>query len=232
MQFACSKPKPDMTRHWVPILPEHVWSKIAPKSPKGYMNNPPYLGSGPYTCVEWKKNNYVHLVASPNWWGPKPKITDIYFTYYTNGDTMLQDIKAGTVDAAENLVPAQVKQLQGTPGIEARAIATDAFDELAFNCYTGPSKGNPVLRDGKFRRRSTARSTATARQRGGDRLHHPRHDHRPAELSHDPDSRWEPPEGVVHLRSGDGGQLLAAAGYKDKTATGSGSTSGSPSSCA
>ena len=29
--FECSKPKPDMVRHYVPILPEHVWSKIDPE---------------------------------------------------------------------------------------------------------------------------------------------------------------------------------------------------------
>ena len=109
------------------------------------------MGSGPYKCVEWKKTSYVQLVANPTWWGPKPKIDEIYFTYYTNGDTMLQDLKAGTIDGACNLIPAQVKQLQSEPGITARAIATDGFDELAFNCYTGPSKGHPVLRDVKFR---------------------------------------------------------------------------------
>ena len=96
-----------MIRHWVPILPEHIWSKIPAKDVgKKYQNNPPYVGSGPFKCVEWKKNNYVHLVANPTWWGPKPKIDEIYFTYYTNGDTMLQDIKAGTIDGACNLVPA------------------------------------------------------------------------------------------------------------------------------
>ncbi len=135
-----------MTRHWVPILPEHIWSKIPVNDVgKKYQNTPPYVGSGPFKCVEWKKNSYVKLVANPTWWGPKPKIDELYFTYYTNGDTMLQDIKAGTIDGAESLVPQQVKQLQTEPGITARAIATDAFDELAFNCYMGPSKGHPVL---------------------------------------------------------------------------------------
>ena len=222
VQFVCSQPKPDMTRHWVPILPEHIWSKIAPKSLKGYMNNPPYVGSGPYTCVEWKKNNYVHLVANPTWWGPKPKITDIYFTYYTNADTMLQDIKAGTVDAAQNLVPAQVKQLQSTPGIKARAIATDAFDELAFNCYTGPSKGNPVLRDVKFRQ---ALNYAIDKQKlvdivmmgyttAGTTII-------PPNYYHNPDWHWEPPAGEAYTFDPEKAkQLLDAAGYKDTNGDG------------
>ena len=217
VQFVCSKPKPDMTRHWIPILPEHIWSKIPAKSLKGYQNNPPYVGSGPYTCVEWKKNNYVHLTANPTWWGPKPAITDLYFTYYTNGDTMLQDIKSGTIDAAMNLVPTQIKQLQSDPDVKARAVATDAFDELAFNCYTGPSLGNPVLRDVKFRQ---ALNYAVDKQKlvdivmmgyttAGTTII-------PPNYYHDPDWHWEPPANEKYTFDlAKARQLLDAAGYKD-----------------
>ncbi len=222
VQFVCSKPKPDMTRHWVPILPEHIWSKIAPKSLKGYMNDPPYVGSGPYTCVEWKKNNYVHLVANPTWWGPKPTITDLYFTYYTNGDTMLQDIKAGTVDAAMNLVPTQIKQLQSDPNVKARAIATDAFDQLAFNCYTGPSKGNPVLKDVKFRQ---ALNYAIDKQKLVDIVMmgytSPGTTIIPPNYYHNPDWHWEPPAGEAYTFDPEKAkQLLDAAGYKDTNGDG------------
>ncbi len=217
VQFVCSKPKPDMTRHWVPILPEHIWSKVAPKSLKGYQNDPPYVGSGPFKCVEWKKNNYVRLVANPTWWGPKPKIDEIYFTYYTNGDTMLQDIKAGTIDGAENLVPAQVKQLQSEPGITARAIATDAFDQLAFNCYEGPSLGSPVLRDVKFRQ---ALNYALDLQKLVDIVMMgstvPGTTIIPPDYYHDPDWHWEPPADVKYTYDpAKAEQLLDAAGYKD-----------------
>jgi peptide/nickel transport system substrate-binding protein len=218
VQFVCSKPKPDMTRHWVPILPEHIWSKIPVKDlSKKYQNSAPYVCSGPYTLVEWKKNSYEHLVANPTWWGPKPKITDIYFTYYTNNDTMLQDIKAGTIDGAENLVPTQVKQLQSEPGITARAIATDAFDELAFNCYTGPSKGHPVLRDVKFRQ---AMNYAVDLQKlvnivmMGSTT--PGTTIIPPNYYHNPDWHWEPTADVKYTYDpAKAEQLLDAAGYKD-----------------
>lgn len=218
VQFVCSKPKPDMIRHWVPILPEHVWSKVSPaEAAKSYQNNPPYVGSGPFTCVQWKKNSYVRLVANPTWWGPKPKIDEIYFTYYTNADTLLQDIKAGTVDGAANLIPTQVKQLQSEPGITARAIATDAFDELAFNCYVGPSKGHPVLRDVKFRQAmnyaidlkklvSIVMMNYTV----------PGTTIIPPNYYKDPDWHWEPPADVKYTYDPEKArQILDAAGYTD-----------------
>ena len=114
VEFQCSKPKPDMIRSWVPIMPEHVWSKVSPKDATNgkYTNNPPYVGSGPYKAVEWKKNSHVRLVRNPNWWGPKPKIDEIFFMQYTNNDTLLQDLKAGTIDAGVDLTATQMKQLQ------------------------------------------------------------------------------------------------------------------------
>ena len=223
VQFVCSAPKPDMTRHWVPILPEHIWSKIPVNEVgKKYQNSPPYVGSGPFKCVEWKKNNYVKLVANPTWWGPKPKIDELYFTYYTNGDTMLQDIKAGTIDGAESLVPQQVKQLQSEPGITARAIATDAFDELAFNCYTGPSKGNPVLKDVKFR---VAMNYAVDLQKAVDLIMMgsttPGTTIIPPNYYQNPDWHWEPPADVKYTYDpAKAGQLLDAAGYTDSNGDG------------
>ena len=70
VEFVCSKPKPDMLRHWVPILPEHVWSKISPKdAAKSFQNLPTIVGSGPFMCTEWKKSSYVKMVQNPYWWG-------------------------------------------------------------------------------------------------------------------------------------------------------------------
>ena len=152
VEFQCSKPKPDMIRHWVPILPEHIWSKISPTdAAKSFQNPPPIVGSGPFTCEEWDKNSYVKMVANPTWWGPKPKIDEIYFMYFTNADTMVQDIKAGNIDGCVNLVPSQMQLFEGEPDITAKAIAIDGFNELGFNCYDGPSKGHPALKDVKFR---------------------------------------------------------------------------------
>jgi peptide/nickel transport system substrate-binding protein len=218
VQFTCSKPKPDMTRHWVPILPEHIWSKISPKAAaQSFQNTPPWVGSGPFTCTEWKKNSHVSYVANPTWWGSKPKIDELYFTFYTNGDTMLQDIKAGNIDGACGLVATQIKQLQNDPDLEARAVAADGFDELAFNCYTGPSKGHPVLKDAKFRQalnwamdldKANALVFMGYTKAGTTII--------PPNYYTDPDWHWEPPADVKYTFDPEmAKQKLEEAGYKD-----------------
>ncbi|MBE3075703.1 MAG: ABC transporter substrate-binding protein, partial [Actinobacteria bacterium] len=224
VEFQCSKPKPDMIRSWVPILPEHIWSKVDPKDATSgkYTSKPPYVGSGPFKAVEWKKGSHVHLVANPYWWGPKPKIDEIYFMAYTNTDTLLQDLKAGTVDGGVDLTATQMKQLKSEPGLTARAVTVDGFDDLGFNCYSGPSKGHPVLRDWKFRQ---ALNWAVDRQKivdlvwggtttAGTTII-------PPNYYRDPDWHWEPPADVKYTYDpAIANQKLDEAGYPDSDGDG------------
>ena len=49
VQITCSRPKADMMKIFIPILPEHVWSKVTPKAAETSFTNPvPIVGSGPF----------------------------------------------------------------------------------------------------------------------------------------------------------------------------------------
>jgi peptide/nickel transport system substrate-binding protein len=230
--FECSKPKPDMIRHYVPIVPEHVWSKIDPeKAKKGYANEPPYVGSGPFQAMEWKKDSHVKLVANTDYWGGTPKIDELYWTYFTNVDTMLQDLKSGNIDGCVDLLAGQMKQLENEPGIEATAVAMDGFNELGFNCYKdGPSKGHPALKDAKFRQ---ALNWAVDLQRGVDVVWlgatTPGTTIIPPNYYTDPDWHWEPPADVKYSYDPEkAGQMLDAAGYPDSDGDGAREYEGKP----
>jgi peptide/nickel transport system substrate-binding protein len=153
VKIYCSRPKADMLSVYVPIVPQHVWSNVPGKAAGlSYANNPPIVGCGPFTCTEFKKGSYVKMVANPHYWLGRPAIDELYFEYYTNADTMVEDLKSGALDGATQLLDAEYRELQKQPGIEARTIRSNGFDELAFNCYDGSqSRGNPVLRDVRFR---------------------------------------------------------------------------------
>ena len=150
--ITCSRPKADILSMWCPILPEHVWSQFKTEdAAKKYLNSPPIVGSGPFQVVAWKKGVYVRCVANKEYWGGTPKADELLFEQYTNQDTLAQDLKLGTIDLAINLPPAQIKPLAATSGLAAYGCSQKQFDYLSFNCYAGPSLGNPVLRDPKFR---------------------------------------------------------------------------------
>ncbi len=142
-----------MLRMVVPILPQHIWSKVSGKAAgTSFQNKPPIIGTGPFQVVEWASHKYVHLKANPNYWGGAPHISDLYILTYTNADTMASDLKLGNIDAAVDVPFAEFRALSSTPGIQTSKAASWQFSELAFNCYASPnSKGNPVLRDQIFR---------------------------------------------------------------------------------
>jgi len=216
VEFVCSKPKPDMIRHWVPILPEHIWSKMSVKDmEKNFQNPPPIVGSGPFTCEEWDKNAYVKMVKNPTWWGAEPRIDEIYFMYFTNSDTMVQDLKAGNIDACVNLSPNQMRLFEGEPDITAKAIAVDGFNELGFNCYTGASKGHKVLTDWKFRQ-ALAYAVDLEKLVEVVWLDYtpPGTTIIPPDYYTDPDWHWEPPDDVKYtFDPAMAAQKLDEAGY-------------------
>ena len=150
--FTCSRPKANMLGMWVPILPEHIWSKIDPKDAgTGYANAPPIVGSGPFQVAEWKKGSYLRLAANPTYWAGKPKVDEVIFETYQNADTMAQDMKSGVLAGAWGIPPAQVESLNGN-GVTSISYITIGFDQLTFNCAPAPATGDPALRDPAFRK--------------------------------------------------------------------------------
>ena len=151
--FYCSKPKANILAMWVPIVPEHIWSKVSPKAAaNSFRNNPPIIGSGPFQTVEVKKSQYVRMVANKTYWRGAPKIDEIIFELYTNADSMATDLKLGNLDGAVGMQAAQFKSLRTASGITVNQGAATTFTELGMNCYDSPnSKGNPVLLDQRFR---------------------------------------------------------------------------------
>jgi peptide/nickel transport system substrate-binding protein len=217
--ITCDRPKADILSMWVPVVPEHIWSKFKTyDQAQKYLNEPPIVGSGPFVITEREKGKFIRCVANKDYWGGKPKVDEIIFEAYDNQDTLAQDLKLGAIDLAINIPPAQVKPLQGDPALESQACSQKAFDYLSFNCYTGPSLGNPVLRDVKFRQalnwavdkdKLTALAYQTYADPGSSIF----------EVNfYDPDLdwHWQPPAEIAYsFDIAKANSLLDAAGYKD-----------------
>jgi peptide/nickel transport system substrate-binding protein len=155
--FTCSKPKANMLGLWIPILPEHIWSKVDPgKVETAFQNKPPIVGTGPFQCVEWKKGEYVRMEANKNYWKGAPKVDEVIFQTYTNQDTMAQDLRAGNIQSGWNIPAAQFDALDGEAHLTSITAVTAGFDELGFNCADKSvypkSTGHPALTDPAFRK--------------------------------------------------------------------------------
>ena len=208
-------PKANMLRMVVPILPEHIWSKVSGKAATtSYQNKPPIVGNGPFQVVEWKKGKFVRLEANPDYWGGRPKVDEVIFELYTNPDTMAQDLKLGTIDGAIDIPPAQFKPLGGEAGITTSQSTSWNFVELAMNCYDSPdSKGNPVLKDQQFRQ---AVNWAVDRQKVVDVAYQGYATLGSSLIVPYSKYHWEPAAGQAFTYDPEKAkQILEAAGYKD-----------------
>ncbi|MBM3146439.1 MAG: ABC transporter substrate-binding protein, partial [Actinobacteria bacterium] len=153
VEFRCSAPKANMLGLWVPIFPKHIWDKVSGEDAQStFVNEPPIIGTGPFQCVEWKKDNYVRMEANEHYWRGAPKVDQVIFETFKNADTMVQQMKNGTLAAAVNIPEAQFEQLGTTDGISTVAFVQKGFVELSINAYDSPdSQGHPVLKDAAFR---------------------------------------------------------------------------------
>ncbi len=152
VEFRLSKPRADMLRTGVLIVPEHVWSKVPADKVETYQVKLPLVGSGPFQVTEEKKGSYWVMEANKDYYGDAPTIDEVIFERYTNQDTLAMDIKNGHLDVAFELPAAQIEALQSEPGLTADAFYRMYFDCMAMNCYDSPdSLANPVLKDVKFR---------------------------------------------------------------------------------
>jgi peptide/nickel transport system substrate-binding protein len=231
VQLVTDKPKSNILRLWIPILPKHIWAKIPPKTAASTFKNSQPVGSGPFQVVEWKRGSYLRMVANKDYWQGAPAVDEIIFLTYKNPSTMVQDLIAGRIDAAHNIPVAEFKKLQTTPGIKAIAYVIFNWDYLNFNCYAGAgSLGNPVLKDSRFRVAldyAIDRDKLVAVAYSGEAV--PGTTILPPDNWQDPDYHWQPPAGV--LRPFDlekAKSLLDAAGYKDTNGDGRREYKGKP----
>jgi peptide/nickel transport system substrate-binding protein len=148
------KPSAGMLALYIPILPEHVWSKIPKKEVDTYQNTP-IIGSGPWQMVEAEKGKWVKLEPNPDYpeeLGGPPKIDGFYYIISQNMDSMIQDYKAGGLDAIVDWPATQFADLQSQPGTGVVKAPAIGFHQMGFNCWDSPkSKGNPLLRDAAIR---------------------------------------------------------------------------------
>ena len=216
VKMYCSKPKANMLSLAIPILPEHIWSKVSYKAAAAsFQNDPPIIGTGPFQVVERKKDEYVRLVANKSYWRGAPKVDQVIFQNYQNTDTMAQDLKTGNLQAAVGIPQAQFATLGKAPLTSIKG-ANLSFDQLAFNCYTGPSLGSRVLTDPKFRQ---ALNWAVDRQRISDIAYNGFSAPGTSVISggyyeSPPDWHWEPTAAQKYgFDLAKAGQMLTAAGY-------------------
>jgi peptide/nickel transport system substrate-binding protein len=149
-------PQASMLDNPVPIMPKHVWEKVGDIA-KYEAEDYPAVTSGPYIAVEHKKDQYVKLVANPDYWRGKPKIDELQMIFYDNPAAAVVGLKKGDIDLIGRLAAPDFQALQGDSNIvqwnnEGRRAS---YLQLNLGATTSDNKpigdGHPALKDQRVR---------------------------------------------------------------------------------
>lgn len=99
------------------------------------------IGSGPFTLVDWERDQYATIERNENYWGQKPVVERIEVRIYPNENSRLSALKAGEVDALAELgavLPAQAGELEGDDEYVVQSYATACNTFLVLNGTSEP----------------------------------------------------------------------------------------------
>lgn len=123
---------------WVPIIPEHIWSQYDGTDAKtiksvDVLADGPMVGSGPFVLTEWEPGQFWKMTANKSYWGGSPTIDEIVYQVFDNREAMVQALKVGDIDFADDLNSTLFNALEGEENIETNSAAPSYFTNLAWN---------------------------------------------------------------------------------------------------
>lgn len=152
-----TKPQATMKSIAAPIVPKHIWSRVADVG--SFANQRmPIVGSGPFIATEYRPQQYLTLRANKDFWRGAPTIDKLRFVNFENSDAAVQALRKGEVDVVKNLTPTQFDALADAGDIQRVEGQGRRFYELVLNPGATNSAGDPIgtghpaLRDVRVRR--------------------------------------------------------------------------------
>jgi len=97
------------------IVPKHIWENIEDWN-KFEVGDPELsIGSGPFKFDEWKKGEYVRVVANENYWMGRPYLDSITFIIIQMRDMQIMAFEKGELDIFRGLQGNEVGKFLGKP---------------------------------------------------------------------------------------------------------------------
>jgi peptide/nickel transport system substrate-binding protein len=77
------------------------------------------IGTGPFVFESWKTGDRVTLKANPAYWGPKARVDTVVIRAIKDASQRLNELKAGTIDFANDFTPDALKSIQADKNLVA-----------------------------------------------------------------------------------------------------------------
>ena len=209
VEIRCSKPKANMITTWIPILPEHVWSKVEPQGGRRLVSE--QAAHRRHRALPDGRGQEGRLRAH----GRQPHVLGREADHRRDPLRHLPEPRhddPGPARAGRSTPPGASRR-RSSPRSRAPRASTPisynllTWDYLAMNCYEGHEPRQPGaqgrgLPPGAQLGASTGRRSSTSR---GPAAAQPGTTIMTPDSWVDPDYHWQPPaDAAVHLRPGQG----------------------------
>jgi peptide/nickel transport system substrate-binding protein len=122
---------------YIYILPEHVLSTYEDKADfRAWKGFPDAVGTGPFELVEWRRGDFWRLEANPDYWGGESQIDEFVFRVFQNDEAMVQALKQGEIDFADDVSAPLFESLESDPSITTNEGTPSYFVQMSFNMCT------------------------------------------------------------------------------------------------
>jgi peptide/nickel transport system substrate-binding protein len=143
-------PKANMLQNVTPILPKHIWENYNIDTVSDFENEE-MIGTGPFKFISWERNQQVVFTKNEDYFGEKPKTSNLIYVIYANNDTMVQSLQNGEIDIALGLDYVDIKNVLDNENIKNYSFEENGFTQLAFNCYEPNGLFNPLIQNKDIR---------------------------------------------------------------------------------
>lgn len=137
----------------VRVIPSHIWARV-PKSAWAADTSVAHLvGSGPYRVAEWKRGEFVRLVADTTAPDP-PNIRRAIWRFATDPDAALNLVLSHEADLLETAgSPDRQDRVARDTALRLEPYASATYGFLGFRIAGGPKGGpHPIFSDAPTRR--------------------------------------------------------------------------------
>ena len=127
-------PLPILSQPFIPIVPEHIWSKVTFKDAQDFLTR---TRSAPVRIqmADFQPDQVMRLTANKNYWGGAPKIDEVIYQYFDNEQAEIAALQSGQIDFINEVPVTLVSAIKDDPNITINQAPSSDFVELGFNSW-------------------------------------------------------------------------------------------------
>ncbi len=132
------------------ILPEHVWQAQIGTNGQGLRafqveQHLPMVGGGPYTVTRYSETGTTVLRRNPGFYGPRPEVTAIAVSFYTNPVAMVAALQQGDVTAIDQVPDIALGAVRRMGGVHMAASPDSTVVAMLVNSNPGKRRNRELL---------------------------------------------------------------------------------------